>query len=614
MPQLLLVESPTKVRTLSSYLGGDFQILATFGHLVDLPSDRLGVDIVHDFLPEYELLPGKKKVLAQILKAAKVADRIFIATDPDREGEFIGSVLSERIGKRGSVKRVKFREISKTAVLEAVSHPIEIDSRLVESQVTRRILDRLIGYKISPFLWKAISSGLSAGRVQSVALKWICEREAAIRDFIPEDSWEVIAKVHFSPEKEDFILFRRKDGAFETEEEGKTALRNLLDQNAELRVIDRSEKKGKTPPPAPFTTASLQQEAFRFFKFPASKTLKLAQSLYEGVDLGNGKRQGLITYMRTDSVRISSQARFALKEEAILSFGAEFVSSEDVSHRERKAKGKTQDAHEAIRPVDPSLTPKDIQHLSERSLNKDAKKLYELIWKRSLASQMKPENWIRIRFQAEAGSEVWIGETKRTEFPGYRIVYGATQESRPPWKVGEILSPTKWEMQKKTTEPPPRYTEATLVAKMEKEGIGRPSTYASILETLYKRNYAIRDKIGILATNLGEKVNSFLQKAFPDLFRDGFTADMEMKLDHIAEGSVSRTQLLTDFYSKLATVLKGADIKSVSSEWKKTSKTVLGYGICPVCGKGQRIRKRSSKKKEYFLCSRFPDCDYAEYL
>ncbi|EPG76073.1 DNA topoisomerase I [Leptospira fainei serovar Hurstbridge str. BUT 6] len=614
MPQLLLVESPTKVRTLSSYLGSDFQILATFGHLVDLPSDRLGVDISQDFLPEYELLPGKKKVLAQILKAAKSADRILIATDPDREGEFIGSILSDRIGKRALVKRVKFREISKAAVLEAISHPIEIDHRMVESQVTRRILDRLIGYKISPFLWKGIASGLSAGRVQSVALKWICERETEIRTFLPEDSWEVIATVHFSPEKEDFILFRRKNGAFETEQEGIAVLRNLIKQNANLTIIDRSERKGKTLPPAPFTTASLQQEAFRFFKFPASKTLKLAQSLYEGIDLGQGKRQGLITYMRTDSVRISAQARFELKKEAIHSFGAEFVSAEDFSYREKKGKGKTQDAHEAIRPVDPTLTPKDIQDINERSLNKDAKKLYELIWKRSIASQMKPETWIRIRFQAEAGSEAWIGETKRTEFPGYRVVYGDVQEFRPPWKVGEILSPTKWEIQKRTTEPPPRYSEATLVAKMEKEGIGRPSTYANILETLYKRNYAIRDKIGILATNLGEKVNSFLQKAFPDLFRDGFTADMEMKLDQIAEGSVSRSLLLTDFYSKLETVLKNADVKSASSEWKKTSKAVLGYGICPVCGKGQRIRKRSSKKKEYFICSRFPECDYAEYL
>ncbi|TGK09910.1 type I DNA topoisomerase [Leptospira fletcheri] len=614
MTKLLVVESPAKARTLSSYLGSDFIVLATFGHLVDLPHDRLGIDLGSDFLPEYELLPGKKKVLAPILKAAKQAEHIFIGTDPDREGEFIGSVLWERIGKKSALRRVRFREISKSAVLSALGEPTDLDLDLVESQVARRILDRLIGYRISPFLWKAYTSGTSAGRVQSVALKWICEREEEIRSFVPEDSWEVNSKVRFGTEKDEFVLFRRKEGAFSEEGPAASLAALLSESGARLRVTERKEKKGETLPPPPYTTASLQQDAFRMYKFPAAKTSKLAQLLYEGVDLGRGKRQGLITYMRTDSVRISTNSKIELRKQAALSYGKESVAEGTDSHRKSKGKAKAQDAHEAIRPVDPSLTSEEIFFLSDKALSKDAKKLYELIWKRAVASQMKPERWNQLRFSAEAGGEIWQAEIKRTEFPGYRVVYGGRAEKKPEWKIGESLLPETWKVEKKTTEPSPRYTEATLVGRLEKEGIGRPSTFANILETLYKRKYTISDKAGILSTNLGERVNSILQEVFPDLFREGFTSEMESELDRIAEGSVSRSEVLKRFYSKLESTLKRTDSKSVSKERKTVPKTVLGYGTCPVCGKGVRVRKRSSRKKEYYVCSRFPECDYAEYL
>ncbi|PJZ72918.1 DNA topoisomerase I, partial [Leptospira perolatii] len=604
MSKLLIVESPTKVRTLSTYLGKEFLVLPTFGHLMDLPKGRLGIDVEKDFALEYEYLPGKKKVISAILKAAKNSELTYLGTDPDREGEFIAALLAEKIGKSSVVKRVKFREISKSAILEALENPDKLDDALVESQKARRILDRLIGYKVSPFLWKWIRSGLSAGRVQSVALKWICEREQEIREFVQEVSWEVCADVRFSAEKEDMVRFHRSQGDFPTEREAREFLDSILEKKNQLAVLSRKENEAKTLPPPPFTTASMQQEAFRLLRFPAAKTLKLAQALYEGVDIGFGKRQGLITYMRTDSTRLSSKSISEIQEQILDRFGREFISN--LGPRKTKARGKIQDAHEAIRPVDPRISPEQIYRLSDRSISKDAKSLYEIIWKRSIASQMIPETWKRIQFKAKTQDIDWEGEIKGTILPGYKILYGGTPRNFPLWKVGDLLSPENWDVISKTTEPPPRYTEASIVARLEKDGIGRPSTFATILETLYKRKYCEREKSSILATPLGEKVNSFLQNAFSDLFREKFTSEMESRLDAIAEGKESEKKLLQEFYVALEKTLKNTNVRQVITQVKSEKKKV-GYGVCPICGKGEKVLK-SSKKKKYFICSRFPEC------
>ncbi|TGK05377.1 type I DNA topoisomerase [Leptospira langatensis] len=613
MSVLLIVESPTKVKTISSYLGKEFKVLATFGHIFDLPSDRLGIEIEKDFAPEYVLLKGKKKILSAILKEAKASSQILIATDPDREGEFIGSILAEKIGKKKQISRIRFQEISKDSILKAVSDPGPIDLDLVDSQKARRILDRLIGYKISPFLWRAIGDGLSAGRVQSVALKWICEREEEIRIFVPETTWLIAASVPFGPGEKERILFYPERDAFETEKSAADFLRTILEKTDQLKVLTRKEKNGETYPPSPFTTASLQQEAFRALKLPAARTMRLAQELYEGVDLGKGKTQGLITYMRTDSVRISSQALESIRKKVVSLFGEDSLAETSSSYRVKKTKGKSQDAHEAIRPVDPFLTPESLARLGEGALSKDAKRLYELIWKRSIASQMRPETWKKIAFTAEGAGLLWKGEDTFTVDPGYKMLYGVREEKIPLWKKEDLLSPSSWDLVQKTTEPPPRYTEASLIAKLEKEGIGRPSTFASILETLYKRKYARSEKGRLFAETLGEKVNSFLQTAFSELFREKFTSEMEGKLDSIAGGEESRSKVLSEFYSFLDSNLKKTDIRKINSELRQKPK-VPQYGICPVCKQGERVKKKSSKKKEYYICSRFPECDYAEYV
>lgn len=607
MSVLLIVESPAKVKTISSYLGKEYRVVATFGHVLDLPPDKLGVKIQKDFEPEYVLLKGKKKVLSSILKEAKSSDRILIATDPDREGEFIGSILADKIGLKKKIQRIRFQEISPDAIRRAMENPLPIDKDLVDSQKARRILDRLIGYLVSPFLWKGIGSGLSAGRVQSVALKWICEREKEIREFLPVESWIVSANVRYGKgEKETLSFFPNRD-AFSNKVDAEKFLSDILKKTNVLEIQSRTEKKGETLPPPPFTTSTLQQEAFRVLKFPASKTMRLAQDLYEGTDLGKGRSQGLITYMRTDSVRMSEEAVRKIRSKISTFFGKEFVSEKAISYRSKKTGIKSQDAHEAIRPVDIFLEPNELGRLG-----KDAKNLYELIWKRTIASQMRSEKWIRIVFLASAGSTEWKGEAVFTLDPGYKKIYGVLPENFPSWQKGDSLHPESWDVASKTTEPPPRYTEASLVSKMEKEGIGRPSTFANILETLYKRKYASNEKGRIFASVLGEKVNLFLQSAFSELFREKFTSEMEDKLDRIAEGEESRSRVLGDFYSLLESNLKKADAKKISAEWKAIPKTSL-YGICPVCKQGYRVQKKSAKKKTYYVCSRFPECDYAEY-
>ncbi|PJZ49938.1 type I DNA topoisomerase [Leptospira saintgironsiae] len=614
MSVLVLVESPTKVKTISSYLGKDYKVLATFGHILDLPADRIGIKIEKDFEPEYVPLKGKKKILSSILKEAKSHSSILIATDPDREGEFIGYILAQKLGKKANISRIRFQEIQKDKILQAISEPDKIDLDLVDSQKARRILDRLIGYKVSPFLWRAVSGeGLSAGRVQSVALKWICEREEEIRSFIPVTTWLVSATVFFGSGENDKIIFYPKRDVFSTQKEASQFLDSILKKTKVLKITEEKEKLGETLPPPPFTTATLQQEAFRILKFPASKTMKLAQELYEGTDLGKGRSQGLITYMRTDSVRMGENAIDSIRGKISSKFGKEFVSEKAQTYRLKKTKGKSQDAHEAIRPVDVFLEPSFVFEVADRNLSRDSKKLYELIWKRAIASQMKPETWKRLRFEASGGGEHWEGEKLFTIDPGYKKIYNVSSDILPTWKKGETLTPDPWEIQEKTTEPPPRYTEASLVSKLEKEGIGRPSTFASILETLYKRKYVYSEKGKLYSETLGERVNAFLQAAFADLFREKFTSEMEQKLDSIASGEESRSKVLSEFYSILDSQLKKTNIIAINKQLKEKLKTPK-YGICPVCKEGERVRKKSAKKKEYYICSRFPACDYAEYL
>jgi len=614
---LVIVESPAKARTLSRYLGPDYEVVASVGHVRDLPRNDLGIDVEGGFEPDYQPMPAKRKVIGEIQAAARRADRILVATDPDREGEAIGWHLAELLRSSGKpVARVLFHEITKTAVRAAIAAPRPLDGHLIDSQQARRVLDRLVGYKLSPLLWDKIKRGLSAGRVQSVALKMICDREAEIDAFAPEEYWHLDARLA-GPEPPLFTArLAQRDGRKLVVHDAATAAEVRAEvEGANWSVSAVKTRRRLQRPAPPFVTAKLQQAAYARHRFPVRRTMQLAQRLYEGVDLGGGERVGLITYMRTDSVRVAPEAVAAVRELIAESYGAASLPEKPNTFKNRS---EAQDAHEAIRPSDPNRTPERMA----RYLEADELKLYTLIWQRFVASQMVPAQFDVTDVLVAAGRYGFKAKGEVEVDPGFLRVYReesddpsaadkppAAQEEEeltskrlPRLHEGEDLRLEQLDATQKFTQPPPRYTESTLVKALEENGIGRPSTYAQIIATISQRDYVTKLKGAFAPTELGKLVTRMLTGAFAHLIDEKYTARMEEELDAIAEGKLEWRTALARFWKGFARDLDTArkEMSSVRREGVVTDER------CPVCGAAMVLR--FGRYGEYLACSNYPAC------
>ncbi len=623
MPKnLVIVESPTKTKTLKKFLGAGYAVEATMGHIIDLPGSRLGVDVENDFRPEYEQIEGKEKVIKALKEAAKKANVIYLAPDPDREGEAIAwHVASILKGTKAKLRRATFNEITKTAVSEALKNAGEIDQHKVDAQQARRVLDRLVGYQISPFLWKTVCRGLSAGRVQSVALRLVCEREAEIRAFVPQEYWTI-----------DVDLFKKGDKsktvftAAVSEREGEKL--DILEEatarkiETELRDADYSVTNVKTTdrkrqPYPPYVTSTIQQDAAARVRFSPKKTMSVAQGLYEGVEIGDKGPIGLITYMRTDSTRVAAEAQTAARELIVSEYGEEYCPEKPPVYASKK---RTQDAHEAIRPTYFDLPPATIK----KYLSPDQLKLYTLIWNRFIASQMAPAEIERtsVEISAKASdpkSKKGVEYTLKTGaekivFLGFLKVYedvteengnGKPTVSLPKLQEKDPLSMVEVKPEQHFTKPPARYSEASLVKELEANGIGRPSTYAQIISTIIQRNYVKLEERRLYTTDLGETVNSILVDAFSELFNVEFTAEMELELDRIEEGTESWTEIMHAFYGPLSGSLEHASGRI--DEIKQSHRQILP-DPCPECS--AQLIVRWSRTGKFVACSSYPKCRY----
>ncbi|MCF7916836.1 MAG: type I DNA topoisomerase, partial [Candidatus Omnitrophica bacterium] len=529
---LIIVESPTKARTLSSFLGKDYEVVSSKGHLVDLPSSKLAVDVKGNFEPKYTTLKGKKKIISELKKKAKDKKAIYLATDPDREGEAIGWHIREKLKKKGKqFYRIIFHEITKDAIEEALANPGELDSKKVDAQMARRVLDRVVGYRLSPLLWKKIVRGLSAGRVQSVALRFIVAREREIEKFIPEITYSLEARFNYREIVFDAKLkkYHQKKGIFKNKAEAERCSQEL--KNNDFFISNILKKKNKRKPNPPHITSSLQQEAFNRLHFSAQKTMVVAQQLYEGITR-DGENVGLITYMRTDSFAISQKAKDLATSFIETEFGKDYLSKK--VYKRKKKKG-AQLAHEAIRPTDLRIKPAQISEY----LTKDQARLYELIWRRFTASFMSEAVFENKKIEIKANQALFVAEDRKLVFPGFLKVYPQNPESQlPELQKGDQLKLKDLEVKKHSTKPPPRYNDASLIKILEEKGIGRPSTYAPTIFTLLRRNYVRREKSYLCPTDLGIKVNDFLLEHFKKIIDSGFTADMEKKLDKVEEGQI----------------------------------------------------------------------------
>lgn len=604
---LIIVESPTKTKTIGKILGSNYKVLASKGHLRDLPKSRMGVDIENDFTPDYINVRGKGKTINELRDAAKKADNIYLATDPDREGEAISWHLATLLGLDDAAQnRITFNEITKDGVKEGMAHPRKIDLQLVDSQQARRIMDRIVGYKISPVLWKKVKSGLSAGRVQSVALKIICDREREIEAFVQEEYWSV-----HSVHKQDGVSFttdyygtlvdgKKTKAKLSNEKEADAVIQRLSDK---YEVASVEEKKKSRKPYAPFTTSTLQQEASRRLGFSTSKTMMVAQQLYEGISLGREGEVGLITYMRTDATRLSHQ----FIDEALSFIKGKYgdkYATKGVSYNKKKA--GSQDAHEAIRPSYVERTPESLrEHLS-----KDQFKLYSMIWQRAVASQMKSFTYLSTSMELKNNDDLFRVTGMKPVFEGFQVLWETKNESvlLPDLKEGDTIAAKKTEKKQHFTQPPARYTEASLVQILEKNGIGRPSTYASTIKSILSRNYVKLEKKQFHPTALGFTVIDFLGENFSDIINESFTATMEDQLDKVAEGKVAWKELMHQFYGVLKKDLESAkeDEKSYKLPVDKTGET------CPKCGKDLVIKH--GRHGDFIGCSGFPDCDYTKNI
>ncbi len=612
---LVIVESPAKATTIKSFLGSGYKVVACQGHIRDLPKSTLGVDVENDFQPKYINIRGKGDLISELKKEAKNADKVFLASDPDREGEAISWHLHQVLnleGKGGG--RISFNEITKPAVKGAIANPRKINMALVDSQQTRRILDRIVGYKLSPLLWKNVQNGLSAGRVQSVATRLIVDREREIAAFVPEEYWTLNARLSTPQGKEFVARFHgsvQKKLTLGNKEACDKTLEALKDAVFTVARVDISEKT-KNPPP-PFTTSQLQQEAFKRLGFQSKRTMRIAQSLYEGMSLGKHEEHGLITYMRTDSLRVSAEAQNAAKEMILEKYGAKFYPAKP---RVYKSKGSSQDAHEAIRPTDPSKTPESLKEV----LSPEQFRLYKLIWDRFTASQMASAKIlvqnVDIEAQSPDGKKFRFkasGETVR--FHGFLKVYGELKEEDeketaatgklPPLQENDLLNVLDLISKQNFTQPPRRYNEASLVDAMEEKGIGRPSTYAPTIETIINRGYIAREKKQFVPTKLGEVTNGIMEDHFATVVDYEFTANLEKKLDDIADGKEEYIRVLSLFYKEFKSLLDEAE-KELGEKGKVLLPQEELDVLCPNCGKKMIIK--TGRFGKFAACPAYPEC------
>lgn len=605
---LVIVESPSKARTISSYLGEDYKVLASFGHIMDLPKKVYGIDFQNNFEPQFEINPKAKKNIKYIIEEAKKSSEIILATDADREGEAISFHLQEILKKfQKKISRIYFKEITKKEILNSINNKKQIDKNLVEAQYSRRVLDRIFGFELSPVLWKFLSNYfLSAGRVQSVALKWIVEREKEILEFIPKEFFQINLNINQNGEDYLFQNIEKINSKEELEHTlDKMNLKNLelgetIQKNIFLKIIEAKEKKIISPSPPPFITSSLQKEASNYLKFPPDKTMKLAQKLYEGINIGEKKITGLITYMRTDSFRVSDDIKEEAKKYIEKNFGKDF-------HKEKISKNKnnSQDAHEAIRPTSLSHTPESLKSF----LKKEELELYKMIFNRFLESQMSEHEFIKKEIIGEINSIKFHYFENEDIKLGYKILREKKEnKSKLKFKIGENIKIEKINLEQKFTESPHRFTEASLIEKLEKSGIGRPSTYSNTLETLYKRAYVEKKEKSLHPIGFSFDVIEILKQNFFQFLEDEFTKKMEDDLDLISIGKKERGIFIKEFYDEL-TKLKTVSrkVKSNINEIKQKKES------CPSCGKNLE-KKKSKKGKFYFLCSGFPSCDFMKYI
>ena len=605
---LVIVESPTKAKTIGKILGKQYSIVSSMGHIIDLPKKELGVDVEQDFKPDFVVISGRQKILTDLKKEAANKEKIYISTDPDREGEAIGWHIKEKLPKNKKVLRVVFHEITPQAVKEAFLKPRDFDLNMVEAQLTRRILDRLVGYFLSPLLWRKIGRGLSAGRVQSVALRLIVQREREIQKFIPQEYWEIEAeleKVH-SPQS---MVHSRFLAKLEKIKDKKVKIKNKqevekLAEDIKTKIfvvaeVKQSEKKRRSPPP--FITSTLQQESFNKLRFTVRRTMIIAQQLYEGIEIGSGEAVGLITYMRTDSTHIASSALGKVRKFILSNFGKDYLPA---SPNIFKTKKLAQEAHEAIRPAQLKYSPESIKGF----LSKEQYKLYELIFQRFVASQMTPARYRLTKVSIKADKYLFSVSGSSVIFPGFTKAYPQAEERAmrlPDLEKDELLDLIRLLPTQHFTKPPSRYSEASLVKALEEEGIGRPSTYAPIIYTIVNRDYVRRDRGYFYSTELGFRVCDLLVQYFPNIFDLKFTAQMEEELDKIEEGEYVRLKVLNDFYPPFKSLLDFAQ-KNIKKE------VIFTDQICEMCGRPMIIKW--GRRGRFLSCSEFPKCKNAKSI
>lgn len=648
---LVIVESPAKVKTIKKFLGKNYEVAASNGHVRDLPKSQLGIDVEHGYEPKYITIRGKGDILANLRKEVKKAEKVYLATDPDREGEAISWHLSKALKLEGkNIYRISFNEITKNAVKASLKQAREIDMNLVDAQQARRMLDRMVGYRISPLLWAKVKRGLSAGRVQSVALRMICDREEEINAFIPEEYWSLDAEFSIPGEKKPLAakFYGDKNGrlSISSREEMDKILGDLEKESYQVLDVKKGERTRKAP--LPFTTSTLQQEAAKVLNFSTQKTMRLAQQLYEGVDVKGQGTVGVITYLRTDSVRVSEEAERAAREYIQSAYGEKYLAK---GGQERKGSGKIQDAHEAIRPSDITRTPAMIKE----SLSRDQFRLYQLIWRRFTASRMDSAVYETTSITIGAGDYRFHVSASKVAFEGFMSVYTSDEDEKGENNVilKSVDKETKLGLKgldekQHFTQPPAHFTEASLVKSLEEQGIGRPSTYAPTITTLLGRRYVVKENKNLYITELGEVVNSIMKEAFPTIVDERFTANMESLLDKVAEGAVGWKAVVSNFYPDLEEAVEAAekDLEKIKIEDEVTDvlcdicgrNMVIKYGphgrflacpgfpecrctkpylekigvACPKCGK-EVVMKKTKKGRKYYGCEDNPECEFMSW-
>ena len=651
---LVIVESPTKAETIGKILGSNYEVIASNGHVRDLPKSQMGIDVENDFEPKYITIRGKGDILTALRKAVKKADKVYLATDPDREGEAISYHLSVALKLQDKkYKRITFNEVTKTAVKNSLKNARDIDMNLVDAQQARRVLDRLVGYKISPVLWAKIKRGLSAGRVQSVALKIICDREKEINDFIPKEYFSLVVNAETEKGKKE-IPFRFVSGNGEKEDiSSAEALNKIVADISENDLLVKSIKQGEKTrkSPLPFTTSTLQQEASSKLNFATTKTMRIAQQLYEGINIKGKGTIGLITYLRTDSTRISEEADASARKYIGDNYGEKYIETQDGNGRQDKGGKKIQDAHEAIRPTDITLSPVKIKD----ELSRDQYRLYQLIYNRFLASRMANAVYETRTVKAVAGEQNLQASSSKLAFDGFMAVYNPDQEKSEnirglnELKEGDVLKITAIEDKQHFTQPPARYTEASLVKTLEEKGIGRPSTYAPTISTILARRYITKENKKLYVTEIGEAVNNIMEQAFPVIVDVNFTANLESLLDTIGEGAINWKVVVRNFYPDLDDAVKKAeaDLEKIDIQDEVSDEIcdecgrnmVVKYGphgkflacpgfpdckctkpfyekigvTCPKCKTGDVVIKMGKKGRRYYGCTNAPECDFMSW-